>query len=68
MVRRKVSEIRKMNEEEKNKMLKELRFELIKSRTESSKGGSSKTREAKRAIARLLTLNKSNKERLRNNK
>ena len=52
----KFKEIAKMNEEDRDKKLKELKMELIKSRANNSK--SIKTREIKRVIARLLTLNK----------
>lgn len=68
MAKLKARDIRKMSKEEKGKKLKEFRLELIKAKAESSKGGSSKTREAKRAIARMLTLNKSGKEELKKNK
>ncbi len=53
----KSKDIRKMKTEEKDKKLKELKIELIKSRGKSSQGGSLKTREIKRTIARLLTIN-----------
>jgi len=44
-------------EQEKQKKLKELKLELIKSKAKSSsQGTSSKTREIKKAIARLLTI------------
>lgn len=68
MVRLKSKEIKKMSEDEKRRKLQELKLELVKSRAESSKGGSSKTREAKKTIARILTLNKSHKEELKKNK
>jgi ribosomal protein L29 len=53
----KSKDIKGMKVEEKEKKLKELKLELIKSRAKSSaQGTSSKTREIKKAIARLLTL------------
>lgn len=67
MTKLKASEIRKMNKEEKNKRLKELRLGLIKARGEASKGGSSKIRDTKKTIARILTLNTS-KRKLKNSK
>ena len=54
----KIKDIHKMTKEEKEKKLKELRMELIKSRAATAKAGSSKTRQIKKIIARLLTLNK----------
>ena len=49
-------EIRKMNSKEKEEKLKELKTELLK--TNASKGGSSRIKEIKKMIARILTLNK----------
>jgi ribosomal protein L29 len=67
MAKLKASDIKKMSKEERNKKLKELRLELVKSKAEALKGGSSKTRDAKKAIARMLTLNTS-KGKLKDNK
>lgn len=44
-----------MGEEEKTKKLKELKIELVKSKAQVSQGGSTKIREIKKTIARLLT-------------
>lgn len=56
----KYKEIQKLSKNEKEKKLKELRLELVKSKVASSKGsGSSKTKEIKKIIARILTLNNS---------
>jgi len=52
------SELKKMNKEEAEKKLQELRLELVKARVSASKNASSKTKEIKRAIARILTLKK----------
>jgi len=52
-------EIRNMNEKEKEKKLEELRLELVKART--AKTGSSKIKEIRRMIARMLTLNNPDK-------
>lgn len=49
----KFKDIKKMNEEEKEKKLRELKIELTKSKVNASK--SIKTREIKKLIARLLT-------------
>ncbi len=54
----KTNEIKKMTKQEREKKLKELEFELIKSRVEGSKTGNQKTRGVKKMIAQLLTLNK----------
>lgn len=53
----KPKEIKAMNKEEREKKLTELEMELIKSKTSSGDKGL-KTKEIKRAIARILTLNK----------
>lgn len=53
----KTKEIKKMNKEERMKKIEELKFELIKSKASASKSGSSKTKEIKKMIARILTLN-----------
>jgi len=55
----KAKNIQKMNKEEKEKNLKELKLELIKSKVHASKTGSSKIKEIKKTIARILTLNNS---------
>ncbi len=54
----KTKDIQKMSKEEKEKKIKELKLELIKSKVSASKAGSSKIREIKKIIARILTLNK----------
>lgn len=48
-------DIRNMKDGEKEKKLKELKLELVKAQAKASQGGSNKTREIKRTIARLLT-------------
>jgi len=52
----KAKDIRVMKKEEKRKKLNELKLELIKSKFKNAQGSSSKTREIKRTIARLLTI------------
>ncbi len=54
----KTKDIQKMSKEERRKKLKELELELIKSRVNVSKTGSSKIRNIKKNIAQILTLNK----------
>ena len=54
-------EIQKMNKEEQRKKLKELKLELVKSKVSASKTGSSRAKEIRKIIARILTFNKSDK-------
>ncbi len=53
----KFKEIKKMNETERKKKLQDLKTELIKSKTGTQKTGSSKSREIRKMMARLHTLN-----------
>lgn len=53
----KSKDIRRMSKEEKTKRLEELKMELIKSKVGAAKTGSSRTKEIKKIIARLITLN-----------
>jgi ribosomal protein L29 len=57
MTRLKSKDIQKMGKEERMKKIEELKFELIKAKTHASKTGTSKAKEIKRTIARILTLN-----------
>ncbi len=57
----KYKDIKKMNKEDIEKKLKELKLELVKSKVHTSKTGSSKIKEIKKMIAKILTFNKSNK-------
>jgi ribosomal protein L29 len=50
----KQKEIEKLNNNDKEKKLKELKIELAKSRASASKTGSTKTKEIKKIIARIL--------------
>jgi len=52
----KIKDIRNMSETERKSKLKELRGELIKKHVAANKAGKVKTKEIKRAIARILTL------------
>ena len=51
-------DIQRMSKEERERKIKELKLELIKSKVNASKTGSSKIREIKKIIARILTFNK----------
>ncbi len=53
----KFRDIKKMNKEERTKKIGELKFELVKARGNASKSGTSKAKEIKKIIARILTLN-----------
>ena len=54
----KAKDILKMSKEERKKKLEELGIELVRARVNASKTGSSKVKEIKRLIARLLTIEK----------
>jgi ribosomal protein L29 len=53
---KKIKEIKQLNEGEREKKLKELKADLIKAKATSSKSGSSRIKEIKKMIARILTL------------
>ena len=52
------SELKSMSEKERGNKLKELKMELIKSKVGGAKTGTSRIKEIKKMIARILTLNK----------
>ena len=54
----KAKEIKNLSKGDKEKKLKELKLELVKSRANASKTGNSQTKQIKKIIARILTLNK----------
>ncbi|MEK6892968.1 MAG: 50S ribosomal protein L29 [Nanoarchaeota archaeon] len=58
----KLSDIKKMNSQDKKDKIKELKLELIKSHVTANTN--MKTKEIKRAIARLITFNILHKEEL----
>jgi len=58
MAKLRFEEIKKMKKDERDKKMKELKMELIKSKANSSKKGSSKIKEIKKMIARILTVTK----------
>jgi len=53
---KKAKEIKQLGKEEREKKLKELKADLVKAKATSSKSGSSKIKEIKKMIARILTL------------
>jgi ribosomal protein L29 len=53
----KFKDIQKMSKQEREKKLKELKFELTKSHVSASKAGTSRIKEIKKIIAKMLTLN-----------
>ncbi len=57
----KAKDIRKMSKGDIERKMKELKTELVKSRSGNSKTGN-KTKEIKKIIARILTLNKTKEE------
>ncbi len=58
----KFKDLKKINREEREKKLKDLSMELIKARSNIGKGGSSRIKETKKIIARILTINTADKE------
>jgi ribosomal protein L29 len=58
----KAKDIQKMTSKEREDKLKELKIELIKSKAGASKTGGGRIKEIKKIIARILTINNSNKE------
>lgn len=57
----KIVDARKLNAKEQAEKLKELRIELVKAGSTANKA-KAKTKEIKRAIARLLTISNANRE------
>ena len=64
----KAKEIKKLSKQDREKKLKDLKMELIKSKANASKGGSSKIKEIRKIIARIHTFNNLNKIEELNNK
>jgi ribosomal protein L29 len=62
----KKNEIKEMSQEKRNERLKELKVELVKSKISAAKTGNSKARQIRRIIARIMTINKSEQEELKN--
>ncbi len=55
----KFKDITRLSSEEREKKIKELKVELIKSRSKASKTGNTNTREIKKTIAKIMTFNSS---------
>jgi large subunit ribosomal protein L29 len=53
----KSKDIQKMSKEERMKKIEELKLELIKAKVSASKAGTSKMKEIRKMIARILTFN-----------
>ena len=64
----KYKDITKLSEKDREKKLKELKMELVKSRVQGTKSSSSKTKEIKKIIARIHTFNNLNKPKELKNK
>jgi ribosomal protein L29 len=54
----KFKELQKLSQEDRDKKLKELKLELIKSKASSSKEGNTRTKQIRKIIARILTIKK----------
>jgi ribosomal protein L29 len=52
----KKKDIKNMSEKEKKQKLNDLKFELVKRKSGTNKQNKTKTKEIKKAIARLLTI------------
>ncbi len=59
MAKLKSQDINKLNKEDRMKRIQELKLELIKARVDASKAGTSKIKQIKKTIARILTINNS---------
>jgi len=55
-----MKELKAMGSEERKKKISELKLELVKSRVDASKTGGARVKEVRKAIARILTLEKMN--------
>lgn len=64
----KFKDIKKLSENDREKKLKELKLELIKSKANASKTGSSRIKQIKKIIARIYTFNNLNKKGVEQNK
>ena len=50
-----------MSKEERLKKIEEMKFELVKAKVSAAKSGTSKAKEIKKIIARILTFNNQTK-------
>lgn len=53
----KIKELKQMSKEDREKKLKDLKLELLKSKVNASKTGNSRARDIRKIIARILTFN-----------
>ncbi len=56
MAKLKTKDIKSMGKEEKEKKIKELKVELIKTKASSGKGGKTNSKQIRKTIARILTV------------
>jgi len=64
----KSKEIKKMNQEDRMKKIEELKFELVKAKVSAAKSGTSKAKDIKKIIAKILTFNNQDKKEVEKNK
>jgi len=64
----KAKDIRRMSKEDRGKKIEELKFELVKAKAHTSKTGTSRAKDIKKIIARILTLNNQDKSGVEKNK
>ena len=57
----KIGQLRDLGKPEREKKLKELKLELTKARAAAAKGGSSRIKQIKKIMARIYTINNSEK-------
>ena len=64
----KFKDIKKLSEKDREKKMKDLKLELVKSKTGAQKQKSSKMKEIRKIIARMNTFNNQNKQEVETNK
>ena len=60
----KKQDFKDLTKDARDKKMKELKLELVKSKVAGSKAGTAKVKQIKKMIARILTLNNSKSEKL----
>jgi len=60
----KKQDFKNMSRADRDKKMKDLKLELVKSKVSGSKAGTAKVKQIKKMIARILTLNNSKSEKL----
>ncbi len=58
----KSKDLKNLNKSDRDKKMKELKIELMKAKSSAQKTGSSKIREIKKTIARILTIESKEKK------